>query len=173
MRIELYSTAVIAKSINIKREKDDHDAEVVIAHLKFAGCFLTRDQIDELCQQPIGWSAVALFDEGGTSRGHFEIAVRGFSGSVTGTIRGGEGESAIKLVQATLTDVVLQLHKLGALLAGHLSWAIAGDEASDAECLLGQVCGLKWIIQEPEQGDWIKRALLRGDGKPILETAPA
>lgn len=44
MNLTTQTTATIAKSLSIKREKGatDEEAERVVAHLKFAGMFFTR-----------------------------------------------------------------------------------------------------------------------------------
>lgn len=160
MRIDLKSIATIGKSLTIKREKDSNDVEIVVAHLKFSGAFLQRDQIDELCQLERGWAQSCLFWEDGLPRGHMSIDLLKFSGSVTGSI--GDSKAKIMLANAELTDVSFTLTKLGASLDGHLAWPIAGDEASDVESLLGQECEIHWLIVGPEQSDWVTSLAKKG-----------
>ena len=48
--IHIKSTATLAKTFSVKREKTD-DAERVVAHLKIADCLVDRDQLDELLKR--------------------------------------------------------------------------------------------------------------------------
>lgn len=44
----------------------------------------------------------------------------------------------------------------GALLSGQLIWTVAGDEAGDAEPLLGRECGCLWAVEDGGQQDLLR-----------------
>lgn len=151
MRIEVNTIANIAKSLTVKRAKVDDD-EVVLATLKFEDAVVDRETIDELCYQPIGWSQLAFFDELGAPRIRLNLGLwKKLELTATGAIKGVKAGQAIKLKEAELCDVELQLHDKGALMSGSLTWQVDGDEVSDLEPLLGRTCTLVATIKDGGQ----------------------
>lgn len=140
----------VGKSISIKRQKAPDDSEVNVAHLKFSGLFLQREQIDKLLKRATGWAHASFFDEAGDPAIMLEIAVPLLDVTVTGTIRGTDA-TCLRLMQAKLDGVVLTLCRLGAKMAGELSWIAAGDEASDVDSLLGRECMASWDLHDGAQ----------------------
>lgn len=150
MLATIETTAEIGKSLSIKREKQE-DEEVVIAHLKFSDAFVPRETMDELFNQPLGWSNY-LFGEDGFPHVRAEISLMKFDAEATGVIRGRANEY-IKLAGAKVTGVSLMLTEKGANLAAELTWKVAGDEVSDLEPLLGRTCVLTVTIADGGQQD--------------------
>jgi len=158
MMIHLKSTAEVAKSFAVKREKGVDDAEVVFAHLRIAEVMVGRDELDELCGQPIGWSAGALFDEFGAPLAHVTLTLHRAEWSAAGGISGGEKsfDPKLRLKDAEVGSLTLELTKLGALLACQLSWVVAGDEVDDIADLLGKLCAVDLVLTDGGQGDMLK-----------------
>lgn len=163
MTIHLKSTCEVAKTFSVKREKQSDDAEIVVAHLKIADCLIDRDQLDELCGQPIGWSTGALYDDLGAPLARVTLTLHRSDWTAAGVIRGGDKSTdpRLTLKDAELSAVTLELAPLGALLACQLSWAAAGDEVDDIADMLGKLCGVDLVLTDGGQGD-----LLRS-GKPL------
>jgi hypothetical protein len=156
--IEIESVATLAKSFSVKREKDGDDAEHVIAHLKFSETFVSRDTIDEICGQAIGWSTMALFDEQGAPLFRCDISLPSAEWSCTATISGPDGRPSLKVAQATLDSAVLTPTTLGAVLAGQLSWVAKGDEVEDVTDMLGAVVTFHATLNGSGQVDAFKDA---------------
>lgn len=155
MKIE--STAEIAKSLSVKREKGE-ETDAVIARLKFSGLIVDRETLDVLCGQPSGWSAGALFDELGAPLGHWTISLPALALAVSGSIRGAKPTERLTLSNAVIASVELTLDKLGALMSGTLAWQVAGDELEDVEPLLGRECGVSWVVSDSGQQDMLRAA---------------
>lgn len=150
--IEINSTAELGKALAVKREKQE-DSEVVACHLKFSDLFVTREEIDELCQQPLGWHA-ALYDDQGAPVARMVLGLPKGEWSVIGTLTQGEKRPGkLNLLEATLDGVSLELIPLGALLAGSLAWKARGDEVEDVTELLGKLVAVKWRVTDGGQDD--------------------
>lgn len=158
MHIEIETTATIAKSVSIKREKGADDVELVFAHLKFAFALISREAIDALCNMPNGWASRSFYDDMGAPYVKLDMALRKFEAIATGRINGVEGDHGITLTQADLTGVAVSLYDKGGWLSGELTWAVAGDEVTDLEPLLGRVCMLHVVVQDSGQQDLLKAA---------------
>jgi hypothetical protein len=158
--IHLKTTCEVAKAFQVKREKQADDSEVVIAHLKIAEVMISRDELDEICAQPIGWSAGALFDDFGAPRAHVTLTLHRAEWSASGVISGGEKSSdpKLRLKDAEIGSLTLDLTKLGALLACQLSWIAAGDEVDDIADMLGKLCAVDLVVTDGGQGDMLKPA---------------
>jgi DNA segregation ATPase FtsK/SpoIIIE-like protein len=139
----------VGKAISIKRQKAPDDSEVNVAHLKFSGVYLQREQIDKLLKRDSGWAHRSFFDEAGDPVLMLEIGAP-LDVTVSGTIRGTDA-SCLRLMQAELTGVTLTLCRLGAKLAGELAWVAAGDEVSDVDSLLGRECIAQWEVNDGAQ----------------------
>lgn len=158
MHIEIETTATIAKSVSIKREKGADDIELVYAHLKFSLALVSREVIDALCNMPKGWATRSFYDELGAPYIKLDMGLPQFDAIATGRINGVEGDHGITLAQADLTGVAIALYDKGGWLSGELTWAVAGDEVTDLEPLLGRVCMLHVVVQDSGQGDLLKAA---------------
>jgi hypothetical protein len=155
--IEIKSTAELGKSLAVKREKQE-DSEVVACHLKFADLFVSREELDELCRQPIGWHA-ALYDDQGAPVARLVLGLPKGEWSVTGTLTQGEKRPGkLNLLEATLDGVSLELIPLGALLAGSLAWKARGDEVEDVTELLGKLVAVQWRLTDGGQQDLVQAA---------------
>ena len=159
MTIHLKSTAQVAKTFAIKREKAPDDSEVVIAHLKISDVLIDRDQLVVLCAQPIGWSQTALFDELGAPLLHATLELHRVEWRLSGVIRGGDTKASPRLTLkgADVTALTLELTKHGALMACALSWQAAGDEVDDVADLLGKTCAIECVLTDGGQGDLLGR----------------
>ena len=157
MRIDINTTAQIGKGLSIKREKGENDIEIVVAHLKFSDAFVQREAIDQLLGLYDGWSH-ALFDDLGAPVCRMDLVPTKFAAAATGKIKGAPEDAGITLTEADITDVVIRLADKGAMLSGTVSWLVAGDEASDAEPLIGRLCMIHWILQDAGQGDLLRAA---------------
>src|SRR5438105_1650289 len=151
--IKLDTVLELGKALAVKATKDDAKARAVIAMVKFTGLPIDRDTIDELMRKPGGWCQKVLFDELGAPIGHYSIGVLGRSWRVSGSIAGGHREGTLPLLQAELTDLTFSLVPLGAVAEGTLTWASRGDEADDANDLLGNTCRAVWEITDGGQED--------------------
>lgn len=158
MHVQIESAAKIGKSVSIKREKGSGDEEIVVAHLKFSDTWIPREAFDEFLGQPVGWSQMCFFDEGGAPIAHMDIFLPIFVADVTGVIAGPQRNEEIKLNSARLQGVTGSLADKGYRISGELSWEIAGDESSDLEPLLGRVCRINWVVQTSGQQDLLKAA---------------
>jgi len=157
MRIHIETVARIGKSVSIKRLKIN-DVEHVVAHLKFDGAILNREQMDGVCGQPDGWANLSFFNEQGSPCGWIDISLPKTSLSLTGRISGVTEGASISLTEAVVDGIVLSLADKGALMSANLSWIVSGDEASDLEPLLGRLCRIGCVIQDSGQGDLLKAA---------------
>lgn len=160
MTIHIKSTAKVAKTFRVAREKLGDDNERVIAHLRVSDIMIDRDQLDELCGQPIGWSRDALFDEFGAPRARLTLSLAGRDLMLTGGIDGGRKSTdpKLRLKAAGLDGITLELIKHGALFAAQLSWTAAGDEVDDVAGLLGRACNLDVAIEDGGQRDLLAGA---------------
>lgn len=158
MTIHIQSIATLAKSFQVKREKSADDSEIVRAHLKISDCLVDRDQLDEFCAQPVGWSTSALFDEFGAPRAHVTLTLHRCEWAAAGVIKGGEKSSSPKLTltDAEIDSVTLELTKLGALLACQFSWVAAGDEVDDIADMLGTLCSVDLVVSDGGQRDLLR-----------------
>ena len=155
MSIKLSATCDVAKSFAVKREKQADDTETVVAHLKISDVLVDRDQLDELCAQPIGWSQAALFDEYGAPLLHATLELHRVEWRLSGVIRGGDTKASPRLTlkDADVTALTLELTKHGALMACALSWQAAGDEVDDVADLLGKTCAIECVLTDGGQAD--------------------
>jgi len=158
MHIDIDSVAKIAKGFTQKIEKQDDDIELVIGHLKFADCIVSREAIDEFCGQAIGWSESCLYDEFGYPRFRGIIELPFLVAEFTGVVRGVAELDRIELVNAELSSITLTLGKMGATLSGEITWQVAGDESSGLEPLLGKLCAVRFVLSKPEQQDLVTQA---------------
>jgi len=155
MTIHLDTILTISKSLSIKREKDQADAEVTRAHLKFSDLFVTREQVNALCGMRPGWAETAFFDELGAPFGDWSLVLHKASWSLAGTINAPDGEG-LRFTGATLDGLELTMTKLGAVASGQITWLVADDEAGDAEPLLGRQCRAEWHLTDGGQADMLK-----------------
>lgn len=155
MSIKLSATCDVAKSFAVKREKQADDTETVVAHLKISDVLVDRDQLDELCAQPIGWSQAALFDELGAPLLRATLELHRVEWRLSGAIRGGDTKASpwLTLKDADVTALTLGLTKHGALMACALSWQAAGDEVDDVADLLGKTCAIECVLTDGGQAD--------------------
>lgn len=154
MYLTIDTVADIGKGLSVKREKQEDNTERAIAHLKFTGLKLDRDQLDELVCRAIGWTTMCFYDELGAPFAHCVLAFPRLELEVTGVVKG-PGHAGLRLAQATLTSVEVALADKCVLVSGELAWEAAGDEVSDIEALLGQTCGIVWTIRDDQQQDLI------------------
>ena len=180
MTIHLKTVATLAKSFAVKREKTGEDTESVVAHLKFGECLIDRDQLDELLGQPIGWSTASLYDDLGAPLARITLALNASNWSASGLVRGGDkiGDPLLKLKDAEIDSIALELAPLGALLSAQLSWAAEGDEVDDIADMLGKIVTFDLVLTNGGQGDLLSPLLgpgitsveiQDGDGKTILK----
>ena len=155
MTIHLKSTAQVAKTFAVKREKTDDESESVVAHLKIADCLVDRDQLDEIIGLPVGWSTAALFDDLGAPVARLTLGLARRELLFTGVIKGGEKSTdpKLKLKDATVDGITLELTKLGALLSCQLSWTAEGDEIDDIADMLGAICAVEAVLSTSGQQD--------------------
>lgn len=146
--IRITSTATLAKSFSVKREKTDDESEHVVAHLKISDCLVDRDQLDEIIGLPVGWSTGALFDELGAPLARLTLGLARRELLFNGVIKGGEKSTdpKLKLKDAEISGITLELTKLGALLGCSLSWLAAGDEVDDIADMLGAICAVDCVL---------------------------
>lgn len=150
MSITLRTTGKVGTGLAIRREKAEDKTEQTFAHLKLADCFITRREIDALCDRPdAGWSD-AFFDDMGAPLGLWTLVLHKVEFSATGRIHGPE-PAEIKIANATFGNLEITFTKQGGLLAGTVTWLVAGDEAGDAEPLLGRECGVALVLTDGEQ----------------------
>lgn len=153
--MKLQTILKIAKSLSVKREKTD-EGSWVIARLKFTDCFLTREQVDELMGQSAGWARKALYDELGAPIAALCIELLGRE--MSAAVRISDDTSEMHVTTGVLSDMSVELSPTGALLAGMLSWPVAGDEVSDVEPLLGKDARIDASLTDGWQGDLLKAA---------------
>ncbi len=153
--INVRSTCKVAKSFSVKREKAADESERIVANLKISDALVDREQLDELCQQPIGWAETALFDDMGAPRASLTLTLHRDDLTLSGVIKGGDKSHYPKLTLkgAELGAVTLELTKFGALLGGTLSWIAAGDEVDDIADMLGCECSFVVVITDGGQDD--------------------
>lgn len=157
MNINLQTAITVGKSLAIKREKGDDETEVICAHLKFTDLFLRREQVNALCGMRPGWAETAFFDELGAPFGLWSLVLRRAEFAVTGSISGPDDHGLV-FTEATIDGVEITLTSQGAVLAGQVSWLVAGDEAGDAEPLLGRICQAKLTLTDGGQMDMLRTA---------------
>lgn len=161
MTIHLQTVATIGKTFSVKRETDDDDADIVIARLKLTEVFVDRDAIDEILAQPIGWSSTALFHDQGEPRAKMTLTVHRMEWQATGTIAGGMAtmsDPRLKIKDADVEALTLELTKLGAVMSCTLSWTAAGDEVDDIGDMLGKVCTFDAVLTDSGQSDLFVKA---------------
>jgi hypothetical protein len=149
MTITLRTTGKVGTGLAIRREKAEDKTEQTVAHLKVTDCFVTRREIDALCERIEGWSE-AFFDELGAPLGVWTLVLHKVSLSATGRIHGPE-PAEIAITEATFDNLEITFTKQGGLLAGTITWLVAGDEAGDAEPLLGRECGVALVLTDGGQ----------------------
>lgn len=156
--IHLKSTCQVAKTFSVKREKLPDESENVVAHLKIGEVLVSRDELDKICGQPVGWSSSALFCELGAPLAHLTLTLHRVEWKASGVISGGEKSTdpKLRLKDAEVASLTLELTKLGALLACQLSWVAAGDEVDDIADMLGQLCTLDLVLSDGGQKDLLK-----------------
>lgn len=152
--MNISTVCTIGKSLAIKREKDD-DAAITRAHLRFTDLFLTREQVTTLCGQRPGWCETAFFDELGAPLGKWSLALLETERSIVGTITGPNGHG-LRFADASLSRIEITMTELGAVVAGEIAWTVTGDEAGDAEPLLGRECRAEWQITDGGQRDFLR-----------------
>jgi hypothetical protein len=158
MRIEINTTAEVAKNFAVKRRKHAGGVQTV-ATLKFAGVFIDREYSDEMLGLPMQATALLYGEDGlpvsAVTIGRKHIVYQ-FAGVITGNANKDE---QIKLAKDTeVSKCELQLAPHGALLSGVLVWPVRGDEVEDLEPLLGQTCVLNGLVVLPEQIDAFAQA---------------
>jgi hypothetical protein len=154
MTIALTTIITLGKSLAIKREKDE-DVEITRAHLKFTDLFVSREQVNALCGMRASWCETSFFDELGAPFGGWSLALTGSEWTLAGAIEG-PGEDSLRLPDATLSGVELTFTKLGAVASGEIRWTVRGDEAGDAEGLLGRECRADWRLTDGGQRDMLR-----------------
>lgn len=158
MRIEINTTAEIAKSFGVKRRKHAGGIQTV-GVLKFGGVFIDREYSDEMLGLPIG-AITQLYGEDGLPVSVVTIGRKHITYQFAGVIaRNVNKDEQITLAKDTeVCKCELQLAPNGALLSGQLMWPVRGDEVEDLEPLLGQTCMLNGLIVLPEQVDAFEQA---------------
>ena len=154
--MNLSTILAVGKGLAIKREKADDDSEQTFAHLKFTDLLVRREEVTDLCAQRAGWCETSFFDELGAPLGAWTLVLHKTNFTVTGYITGPGGKDKLKLAEATLEGIEVTFTKLGAVVSGQLVWKIAGDEASDAEPLLGRECLAVWVLEDCGQQDMLR-----------------
>lgn len=154
--MEIVTVATLSKSLSIKREKSE-EGEAVIAHLKFTDAVVRREEMDEIVGV-LAWSRRALFDELGAPIARLEISLLNRELAASLKITGDRDRTEMHVTQGILSAITLTLADSGALLAGTLSWPVAGDEVSDLEPLLGKLVRLEGSLSDGGQGDLLKSA---------------
>lgn len=154
--MNLSTILAVGKGLAIKREKADDNTGQTFAHLKFTDLFVKREEVTELCRQRPGWCETSFFDELGAPLGAWSLTLHETQFTVTGSIAGPGGKDKLKLTEATLEGIEVTFTKLGAVVSGQLVWKIAGDEASDAEPLLGRECLAVWVLEDGGQQDMLR-----------------
>lgn len=189
MTIHLKTVATLSKSLAVKREKTGEDTEAVVAHLKFGECVIDRDQLDELLGQPIGWSTASLYDDLGAPLARITLALNASNWSASGLVRGGDkiGDPPLKLKDAEIDSIALELAPLGALLSAQLSWMAEGDEVDDIADMLGKIVTFDLVLSNGGQGDLLapmnrlqtladrdgtSMTMTDSDGKVLLKVEP-
>lgn len=157
MDFQLSTVGKVSKGLTVKLEKVSKDEERVIATLKITDAIIQRHEIDQLFGRPVGWITKAFFDELGSPVGRFAVALDR-EWSVFGVIRGTDDSQVIKLANCVMSDAEVAVITNGGVLSCTLQWPVAGDEASDAEMLLGKACALVWSIGDGGQLDLLKPA---------------
>lgn len=153
--MKISSIATIGTGLTIKREKQADKSEKIIAHLKFTDLFVSREEMDSLCGQPDGWARGTFFDDLGAPVARLELSMP--YREMTASVKLDDGKSSeMHMAGATLSGIALYLDKSGALLSGQLSWEVAGDEASDAEAMLGQDVRAEMHLTDGDQGDLLR-----------------
>lgn len=166
MRIEVNTTAEVAKSFGVKRRKHAGGVQTV-ATLKFAGLFLDREYSDEMLGLPIEATA-RLYGEDGIPVSAISIGRKHMVYQFAGVISGNKNRNE-QITLAKDTEVCkaeLQLMPNGAALTAQLVWPVRGDEVEGLEPLLGQTCVLNGLIVLPEQIDAFAQA--RGEVARVL-----
>lgn len=154
--MNLSTILAVGKGLAIKREKADDDSEQTFAHLKFTDLQVKREEVTNLCAQRAGWCETSFFDELGAPLGKWTLVLHETAFTVTGHISGPGGKDKMNLVEATLDSIEVTFTKLGAVVSGQLAWKIAGDEAGDAEPLLGRECLAVWVLEDGGQQDMLR-----------------
>lgn len=154
--MEIVTVATLSKSLSIKREKSE-EGEAVIAHLKFTDAVVRREEMDEIVGV-LAWSRRALFDELGAPIARLEISLLDRLLAASMKISGDRDTAEMHVTQGILSAIVLTLADSGALLAGTLSWPVAGDEVSDVEPLLDKDARIDASLTDGGQGDMLKAA---------------
>lgn len=157
MTIQLITVLTLGKALAIKREKGEDEADVTKAHLKFSEMFLRREEINQICGLRPGWAETSFFDELGAPLGLWSLVLHKAEFTV-GCIITGPDRRGLKVVGALLSGIELTFTDLGAVMAGEITWLIAGDEASDIEPLLGRECSVAMAISDGGQMDMLKDA---------------
>lgn len=155
MIIRINATAQLPKTFRVAREKLDDHTEQVIAHLRVSDIMIDRDQLDEIIGLPVGWATGALFDDLGAPVARLTLGLTRRELLLTGVIKGGEKSTdpKLKLKDATVDGITLELTKLGALLACQLSWTAEGDEVDDIADMLGALCAVDAVLSTSGQQD--------------------
>lgn len=154
--MKITTTATLSKSLSVKREKSD-EGEAVIAHLKLTDCVVSREEIDYLLGvSRAAWARTTLFDELGAPVAKLDISPANRMLTASARLCGPDCE--MHVAGGVLSALTLTLDKSGALMAGTLSWAVAGDETSDLEPLLGKLVRIEASLTDGEQGDLLRAA---------------
>lgn len=160
--IELISTGTLSKSLAVKCETRDDKSEVVVCTLGLVDVFVDRDQLDKLLSMAVGWSTGALYDEAGAPRAPMALTPHRGEWTASGVISNGtpkvERAASIKLRDAEVSALALDLTKLGALAALKLTWDAVGDEVEDLTDLLGRECRLTLALSDGGQQDLLRGA---------------
>lgn len=154
--LNIETVCEVGKGLTVKREKSEDD-DIVRCHLKFSGCEVEREAIDQLLGLPVGL-VQSFFDDLGAPLAKLELAAPGRELGATGRIIGAKPREVLTLgADCELTDIEVALKELGGLLSGTLTWTARGDEVEDVTDLLGRTCKVHATIIEP-QGDLLKPA---------------
>lgn len=160
--MQITTTATLAKTLTVKREKRDEDSEAVIGHLKFGDAFVSKLDIDFLlgvqCEQDVPWAHNVLFTQLGAPRARLTLSApdRALTASVRIT---GVKDEEMHVAGGTLKGIVLTLEKSGALLSGEFTWEVAGDEVSDLETMLGKECRVDMSLTDGGQADLLSAGI--------------
>lgn len=149
--MQLNTVATIGKSLSVKREKQPDETEALVAHLKFTDALLDRDTINRIVGANVGF----LFDELGAPVARLVLGLPRLALTATGAIHGSTERADLRLTlaDAELSGIEIALADKAGNLSAELTWKAAGDEVSDIEGLLGQLCVVDFALEDGGQAD--------------------
>lgn len=154
--MKISTILTLGPGLTIKREKGDDGDARTLAHLKFTGLVVKREEVNELAGQQPGWCETCFYDELGAPLGDWTLTLADREFTVSGEITDHGGRHRLRIAEAQLDKLAITFTSIDAVLSGQLSWLVAGDEAGDAEPLLGQTCAVALTLTDGGQQDMLK-----------------